>query len=94
MLIAFPPTFTFPSGLPKTFLPTHHIFYSQRLFDMKDGIPKYAKHKEEGAPMVDEDEDADRSHGHGEHEDQQESRKEDGADSNGQEHPSKRQKTK
>jgi hypothetical protein len=62
MFIAFPPTFMFPSGLPKTFLPTHHIFYSQRLFDMKDGLPKYAKHKEEGAPMVDEEEDADRSH--------------------------------
>jgi len=29
---------------------------------MKDGLPKYAKHKE-GAPMMDEDEDADTSHG-------------------------------
>ena len=62
MFIGFPPTFIFPSGLPKTFLPTHHIFYSQRLFDMKDGLPKHAKHKE-GAPMMDEDEDADTSHG-------------------------------
>jgi hypothetical protein len=95
MFIAFPPTFTFPSGLPKTFLPTHHIFYSQRLFDLKDGLPKYAKHKEEGAPMVDEEEDADRSHGHGDHEDEQEPTKERVADSNGEdgeENPAKRQK--
>jgi hypothetical protein len=62
MFIAFPPTFTFPSGLPKEFLPTHHIFYSQRLLDMRDGLPKYARHKEEGAePMVDEDDSADPS---------------------------------
>jgi hypothetical protein len=66
MFIAFPPTFVFPGGLPKTFLPTHHIFYSQRLFDMKDGLPKYARHKEEGAPTVDESESADRSKGKGE----------------------------
>jgi hypothetical protein len=72
MFIAFPPTFVFPSGLPKTFLPTHHIFYSQRLFDMKDGLPKYARHKEEGAEMIDESEDADRSHGRGEQKDVQE----------------------
>jgi len=72
MFIAFPPTFVFPSGLPKTFLPTHHIFYSQRLFDMKDGLPKYARHKEEGAPQVDESEDADRSQGRGEQKDKDE----------------------
>jgi hypothetical protein len=72
MFIAFPPTFVFPSGLPKIFLPTHHIFYSQRLFDMKDGLPKYARHKEEGAPMVDESEDADRSKGRGEQKDRSE----------------------
>jgi|SRR5579871_2800239 hypothetical protein len=66
MFIAFPPTFVFPSGLPKTFLPTHHIFYSQRLFDMKDGLPKYARHKDEGEPMVDEEEKADRTQGRGE----------------------------
>src|SRR5579859_4030247 len=72
MFIAFPPTFVFPSGLPKTFLPTHHIFYSQRLFDMKDGLPKYARHKEEGAPQVDESEDADRSMGRGEQRDKEE----------------------
>ena len=69
MFIAFPPTFVFPSGLPKTFLPTHHIFYSQRLFDMKDGLPKYARHKDEGEPMVDEEELADRSKGRGEQSD-------------------------
>ena len=62
MFIAFAPTFTFPSALPNAFLPTHHIFYSQRLFDMRDGLPKYARHKEAGTePMVDEDEPADRS---------------------------------
>lgn len=66
MFIAFPPTFVFPSGLPKTFLPTHHIFYSQRLFDVRDGLPKYAKHKEEGMPIVDEEEKADRTYGRGE----------------------------
>src|SRR6202035_2863720 len=72
MFIAFPPTFVFPGGLPNTFLPTHHIFYSQRLFDMKDGLPKYARHKEEGAPQVDESEDADRSKGRGEKKDKDE----------------------
>jgi hypothetical protein len=72
MFIAFPPTFVFPFGLPKIFLPTHHIFYSQRLFDMKDGLPKYARHKEEGAEMVDETQDADRSHGRGEQKEKQE----------------------
>jgi hypothetical protein len=71
MFIAFPPTFVFPSGLPKTFLPTHHIFYSQRLFDIKDGLPKYARHKEEGAPVVDETEKADRTKGRGEQTDLQ-----------------------
>jgi hypothetical protein len=75
MFIAFPPTFVFPSGLPKTFLPTHHIFYSQRLFDMKDGLPKYARHKEEGAPQVDESEDADRSKGRGEQKDRDEKKR-------------------
>jgi len=69
MFIAFPPTFVFPSGLPKMFLPTHHIFYSQRLFDMKDGLPKYARHKEEGAPTVDEGEDADWSEARSEEKD-------------------------
>jgi hypothetical protein len=72
MFIAFPPTFVFPGGLPETFLPTHHIFYSQRLFDMKDGLPKYARHKEEGAPTVDESEPADRSKGNGEQTDKHE----------------------
>jgi len=75
MFIAFPPTFVFPSGLPKTFLPTHHIFYSQRLFDMKDGLPKYARHKEEGVPTVDESEDADRSKGRGEQTDKHEEKR-------------------
>jgi hypothetical protein len=64
MFIAFPPTFVFPSGLPKTFLPSHHIFYSHRLFDMKDGLPKYAGHKNEGVQIVDVSEDEDRSKGH------------------------------
>jgi hypothetical protein len=75
MFIAFPPTFVFPGGLPETFLPTHHIFYSQRLFDMKDGLPKYARHKEKGAPQVDESEPADRSKGKGEQTDKHEDTK-------------------
>jgi len=72
MFIAFPPTFVFPSGLPKTFLPSHHIFYSQRLFDMKDGLPKYARHKEEDVSTVDESDDADRSKGQGKKKDKPE----------------------
>jgi hypothetical protein len=75
MFIAFPPTFVFPSGLPKTFLPSHHIFYSQRLFDMKDGLPKYATHKEEGAPTMDESVNADRSKGRGEQTDKHEDKR-------------------
>ena len=66
MFIAFPPTFVFPSGLPNTFLPTHHIFYSQRLFDINDGLPKYARHKTEGVPQGDRGLDTGKSNERGE----------------------------
>lgn len=59
---------------------------------MKDGLPKYAKHREEGAPMIDEEEDADRSHGRGEHKDKHEARKYGDQEANDEEKPSKRQK--
>jgi len=70
MFIGFPPRSHSHLDCQKTYLPTHPIFYSQRLFDMEDGLPKYAKHKEE-TPTVDEEEDADRSQGQGENEDKQ-----------------------
>lgn len=77
MFIAFPPTFVFPTGLPKTFFPTHHIFYSQRILDMKDGLPKYARHKEEGAPTLDETEDVDRIKGQSEEKDNRDYKRQD-----------------
>ena len=65
MFIGFPPTFVFSSGLPEPFLPTHHIYYSQRLFDMNDDLPKYAGHKEGGPRLTDDDEVADQNQGRG-----------------------------
>ena len=46
MFIVFPPTFEFPSGMPREFLPTHRIFYSQRILDMNDRLPKYEFNKD------------------------------------------------
>jgi len=47
MWIAFPTLFDFGEAgeVPKAFQPTCHIFYSQRVVDMADGLPKWSGHK-------------------------------------------------
>ena len=47
MWLAFPSLFDFggASLVPEKFKPTCHIFYSMRVIDMKDGLPKWAGHK-------------------------------------------------
>ena len=36
-----------PIGIPKVFHTACHIFYEQRVFDINDGVDKWAKHKED-----------------------------------------------
>jgi hypothetical protein len=47
MFLAFGPLFDFgsPPRVPRSFEPTCHIFYSQRVIDIHDGKPKYLGHK-------------------------------------------------
>ena len=47
MWLAFPTLFDFGEAgeLPETFRPTCHIFYSHRVVDMADGLPKWSGHK-------------------------------------------------
>jgi len=47
MWLAFPSLFDFgmPPLVPAAFRPTCHIFYASRVFDMDDGLPKWAGHK-------------------------------------------------
>jgi len=48
MFMAFGPLFDFgaPPLVPPAFKPTCHIFYSARVMDMDDELPKYRAHKE------------------------------------------------
>ena len=48
MWLAFPSLFDFgtPPKVPEAFKPTCHIFYAARVFDMDDGLPKWAGHSE------------------------------------------------
>jgi hypothetical protein len=47
MFLAFGPLFDFgsPPRVPRSFEPTCHIFYGQRVIDVRDGKPKYLGHK-------------------------------------------------
>ena len=47
MWLAFPSLFDFrsPSRVPQKFKPTCHIFYSMRIIDMNDDLPKWSGHK-------------------------------------------------
>ena len=47
MWLAFPTLFDFGEAgeLPEAFRPTCHIFYSHRVVDMADGLPKWSGHK-------------------------------------------------
>ena len=46
MWLAFPSLFDFgtPPNVPDAFRPTCHIFCASRVFDMDDGLPKWAGH--------------------------------------------------
>ena len=47
MWLAFPALFEFgqPAAIPKSFKPTCHIFYGQRVIDVDDDLPKWLGHK-------------------------------------------------
>ena len=49
MWLAFPTLFDFdvPARVPDAFRPTCHIFYSMRVIDVIDGLPKWSGHKEQ-----------------------------------------------
>ena len=51
MWLAFPTLFDFRQGAetPDSFKPTCHIFYSQRLIDISDNLPKWSGHKNHSA---------------------------------------------
>ena len=48
MWLAFPVLFDFntPSLVPEAFKPTCHIFYSMRVMEIVDGLPKWSGHKD------------------------------------------------
>ncbi|KAI0951087.1 hypothetical protein AcW1_008222 [Taiwanofungus camphoratus] len=47
-VLAYPSSFQFPDHkVPIDFQPTAHIFYSQRVMEVHDGMPKWARHKGE-----------------------------------------------
>ncbi|OSX58734.1 hypothetical protein POSPLADRAFT_1151301 [Postia placenta MAD-698-R-SB12] len=47
-VLAYPSSFRFPEHkVPFNFQPTAHIFYSQRVMEIPDGIPKWAGHRGE-----------------------------------------------
>ncbi|THH27420.1 hypothetical protein EUX98_g6768 [Antrodiella citrinella] len=45
-VLAYPASFVFEDGrIPLDFQPTAHIFFSQRVMEVPDGIPKWSGHK-------------------------------------------------
>ena len=48
MWLAFPTLFDFgePPDVPESFKPTCHIFYSMRVIDFDDSLPKWSGHKD------------------------------------------------
>jgi len=53
MWLAFPALFGFtaPGKVPAAFRPSCHIFYGSRAFDVPDGLPKWAGHRNRSAPL-------------------------------------------
>jgi hypothetical protein len=53
MWLAFPTLFDFgiPAKVPEAFQPTCHIFYSMRVMDIADGLPKWSGHKGESTRL-------------------------------------------
>ena len=54
MWLAFPSLFDFGDSpkVPKKFKPTCHIFYSTRVIDMDDDLPKWSGHKNKSEKMI------------------------------------------
>lgn len=43
MVMAYPSSFNFKDGhVPKSFAPSAHIFYANRVMDVDDGVPKWS----------------------------------------------------
>lgn len=57
MWLLFPSLLDFgsPPSVPIAFQPKCHIFYSQRLLDMKDGKPKWSGHKNQSTLMTEDE---------------------------------------
>ena len=54
MWLAFPSLFDFnPPIVPDSFQPSAHIFYSSRVMNVGDSLPKWSGHKAHSEPMVD-----------------------------------------
>ena len=53
MWLAFPSLFDFgtPPKIPEQFKPTCHIFYSMRVIDIVDALPKWSGHKNESEQL-------------------------------------------
>ena len=53
MWLAFPALFDFgiTELVPETFKPTCHIFYSSRMIDLNDDLPKWSGHKNKSVLM-------------------------------------------
>jgi hypothetical protein len=48
MMLLFPTVFNFDRNrIPESFKPTCHIFYGQRVVDVRDGVPKFDGHKDQ-----------------------------------------------
>jgi len=55
MLMMFPSAFKFVGGeTPPKFKPTCHIFYSQRVLKIRDGLPKFQGHKNQSDQLPDD----------------------------------------
>ena len=53
-ILAYPSSFHFPAGkVPLDFRPTAHSFYSQRIMEVPDGIPKWSGHKDQSELLPD-----------------------------------------
>jgi hypothetical protein len=55
MWLAFPSLFDFglPPKIPKSFIPSCHIFYASRVVDINDGLPKWSGHKNRSDLIMD-----------------------------------------
>lgn len=53
MWMSFPTLFKFKhESIPEPFKPSCHIFYQQRVIDVRDGKPKWSKHQDESEQIT------------------------------------------